>query len=413
MAAFSLCLQGQGEWLCPDPDMSDTGTIRLPWLYDMRNGGCLTPVRVHSPSTCWASAAMTVLESSLCKALGEAGTFSEYHLIDHHGFDPGRTSSGNHYMVTAYLARHSGPLICQPEDGTPEIPNSCLPVTYTQARYLPGERSLIKRMLMTCGPVFSMMYFKDAYFDTTTHVYCYSGLSRINHAVAIAGWNDTLVTRCGQGAWIVQNSKGVLFGEEGFFYVAYQDSSFLRYNAIWPGWIRSGDDLRVLYYDTLGAYRGLGFDGPDGTGLVRFTAENDLRLVRVGTFVNHPDTRLEIQVLAAFPDSLEPYSRLTGIPDTICSFAGYYSFPLPDHVKLKTGEDFYILIRYSCEGQTLPIPVETHVSGYSDPLMAEDRCWVGPDHRKWPGIWHPCGKNSLMQSLEVNLCIKAYVKPDD
>ena len=61
-----------------------------------------------------------------------------------------------------------------------------------------------------------------------------------NHAVSIVGWDDNFpkekfaITHPGDGAWIVKNSWGPGWGDNGFLYVSYYDQTLLRYNPAQP-----------------------------------------------------------------------------------------------------------------------------------------------------------------------------------
>ena len=75
----------------------------------------------------------------------------------------------------------------------------------------------IKQALLT-GPVKSSMAVEDTFFYYNGGCYNkqYFGT---NHAVLIIGWDDNMCD--GQGAWIVKNSWGPGWGENGFFYIQY------------------------------------------------------------------------------------------------------------------------------------------------------------------------------------------------
>jgi hypothetical protein len=72
------------------------------------------------------------------------------------------------------------------------------------------------------GPIVASMAVYDDFFNYKSGVYKYvSGSLAGDHAVAIVGYDDVL------GCWIVKNSWGTSFGENGFFRIAYNQCGML------------------------------------------------------------------------------------------------------------------------------------------------------------------------------------------
>lgn len=381
----------------------------LPVMFDLRNTERLSPVKAQPNGGCWASAAMGSVES-----IWRSSGFGNFELSDinlklFHGFVPERSTNGNHYMATSYFARGSGPLVKNPDTDslfqlTPEIA-----AYITDARYLPDEPDLIKQTIIDIGSVYSMMYFKKNDLDTLTNIYYCNKLNTINHAVNLVGWNDTLVTENGRGVWIALNSLGGQFGDEGFFYIPYTDNNILQYNAIWNKWIPYDSNSKIYYYDTLGSYSSYGFGDTICYGLVKYTAESNLQITKVGSFVNSEKTKIYTEIYSDFDEKTKILSGELGrIEVHHCKYAGYYTLDLETPVRLEKGTDFYILMRYCTPDDTLPLPVETYIKGYSNPHLTAKKCWVNPDYDKWPETWYECGSESKWKALNFDLCIKAY-----
>ncbi|MCD4747040.1 MAG: hypothetical protein K8R58_12155, partial [Bacteroidales bacterium] len=412
---FFLFITGFSQDLATEPYLSidnpNIQTDTFPLVYDMRTTERLSPVKTQPSWACWASAALSSVES-LWRTTG----FGNYNLSDInlklcHGFVPKRSKNGNHYMATAYFSRRSGPI-----EKSAALDSCCyqeIPkVAYiTDARYLPNDPGIIKQVLLNYGAVFSMMYFDEKYFDDSTNTYYYNDTLEINHVINIIGWNDTLSTAGGKGAWIIQNSRGKDFGENGFFYISYNDVNILQFNAIWPKWMEYDTNSTVYYYDTLGSYRSYGFGNSIAYGLVKFIAPRKQEITKIGTSVNYGNSKIEIKIYDDFNDSTKQLSnRLAFLNEQVCRFPGYYTFDLPASFIIAKNDDFFISVKYNTPSDTIPIPVEFDIKGYSKPKIQTKKCWINPNADKWPNAWYELGKESPFPFLQFNLCIKAYGK---
>jgi len=82
----------------------------------------------------------------------------------------------------------------------------------------------------------SLMYDSAVYNSKTFAAYCNSTAYPIDHAVAIVGWDDTFSKDnfvennrpTENGAWIIKNSWGTELGNDGFFYISYEDVNIYK-----------------------------------------------------------------------------------------------------------------------------------------------------------------------------------------
>ena len=409
---FTITLSISGfaqNWMLPIPDF-DKMVVgdSFPIKYDLRDYGRLSPVKSQPSGGCWASASMGAIESVWRTYAYGNHTLSDKNLQLYNGFDSLRKSNGNHYMATAYFTRGSGPLLKNKESDSISFHGQKTAAYVTDARYLPNDPALVKQTIMDYGAVYSMLYYKIDFLDTVTFTY-YTEVEKINHVVNLVGWNDTLQTQAGKGAWIAQNSKGKKFGDQGFFYISYNDKNILKHNAIWPKWVPYDPASSIYYYDTLGATIPFGYHDTICCGLVKYTAKEDLFIEKVGTSITTSGTKVTTKIYGKFNVSSKRLSnQMAFIEENECGMAGYYSFDLKDPVYIEEGGDFYIMMQYVTPIDSFPMPTEKFLENYANPHISTGKCWVNANVNRWPNAWNECGADVEHETLRFDLCIKAY-----
>ncbi len=174
-----------------------------------------------SCGSCWAFAGVAQLES-MVKIYAEMDlNLSEQQVVScvtpDHGCDGWYTEAAFDLFMNVGAASEA----CMPYhavDTDPCIQDGCEKLAKISGyRAVSSNVNSIKTALLE-GPVKSSMAVEDTFKTYTGGCYDkpYYGT---NHAVLIVGWDDT---KCGgQGAWIVKNSWGAGWGENGFFYIKY------------------------------------------------------------------------------------------------------------------------------------------------------------------------------------------------
>lgn len=245
--------------------------------YSAVDDDILTPVKDQGrTNTCWAFATNSLLETaSIVEGLGVLD-LSEMHLeyaITREGFTDGTKSDGlnrtldeggNPIYSSSYYFRHEGPLFenSLPFNGSvapislDTMPNETAVLdvdtfgyTYysNYAACSTNQINSIKEKIVKYGSAGSSMYYSDTYLFSDTYYY-FPGNLNANHAVVIVGWDDNIPaslfkhTPNGDGAWIVRNSWGSSFGENGYLYISYSDTKICGNSYYYSG-------VRVNEYD--------------------------------------------------------------------------------------------------------------------------------------------------------------------
>lgn len=391
------------EFIVSSPAVKEHKT--LPAVYDLRTTSSLPAIRNQgSCGSCWAFATMAAVESKLLIQGADPEDLSENHLKQNHGFFWGPCNGGNHMLSTAYLSRGSGPMReadAPYYDYDHSTYNGNPPAMYiTDAVFLPKNEQIIKQAIMEHGALYTVMRWEQASYNNSNHTYYYGGGQVINHAVNLVGWDDNKQTAGGTGAWIVRNSWGSGWGDDGYFYIAYQDTQVNNTVAYWPNRIPYEANRVINYYDKLGGVSGVGYGRTTAYALVKFEAAETIELISLGTYLRATGTTIGFIVYGSFAGGVLS-DELANIPPQTIAHAGYTTLNLPDPIQIDAGENYYVRAYYDTPANNFPVPIETEITNYAYPTIATGVCWISSGGAAWTAI----GAGTI---YPWNISVKAY-----
>ena len=386
----------------------------IPVFFDLRENGYVSNVKDQGTlGACWCFATTAALESRWLQLDEAEFDLSERNILSNHGFELGENDGGNSQMSTAYLSRGIGPIS---ESDDPYFrEGSLLPIAFSgDARFFISSptnivsQDEIKQMIMDYGALFTAMNWDVSSFDTNNSTYYYAEDEPVNHAVNIIGWDNSLETAGGTGAWICKNSWGEDWGDNGYFYVSYNDTKINSEMTFWPKRTDYINNSKTYYHDKLGATGSLGLSELESVqAMVKFTAEDDLIINRVGSWMISNDSFVTFKIYKNFNGiSLNSSDLLLETDRISCDFAGYYSIPLESDISIKEGENYFVFAFYETPGFPYPIPIESTISSpinYANPEFVYDCEWVTAPGYNW---------TKLTNENHFDLCIKAYTVSD-
>ena len=211
----------------PEPEALRT-TFRD--AFDWRDYNGVTPADDQGDcGSCWAFGSGGSTEAQILINEGVMLDLSEQQSIDCNF--QGSDCDGGQSSHAFQLHQDPGGVLesCYPyraENGT-----TCRQYTCDRVAIIDGQATIsynvasLKYACQTYGPLSVGMCVYDDFYAYTGGCYEHAGTDAVNHNVLICGWDDTMCG--GAGAWLVKNSWGNDFGDNGFFWI--------KYNSCWIG----------------------------------------------------------------------------------------------------------------------------------------------------------------------------------
>ncbi len=427
--------------------------------YDLRNvngDNYVSSVKSQNGGTCWTHGIMAAIEGNLLltgiwaqtepDTVGEPN-MAEYHLDWWNGFNkhnnddvspPTGTGLDVHYggdyrVTAAYISRgESAVFSVEANDATErDLPwyNSA-PLRFDPSYQLFYPRhiewysvgddleniDIVKQKIIDHGVMGTCLYWGGGFYSytTRTHYQPSSDANDPNHAVAIIGWDDQKATQASEtGAWLIKNSWGSGWGDDGYFWISYYDKHCGKHPEM--GAISFIDMepykyKQVFYHD----YHGMRDTIPFNEGFNSFTATDSTILSSVSFFTAADSIYFIAIIFDSFVNgSLQ--DTLSEIADSVFH-SGFHTFDLDSAVQLISGNDFYIYLSLTNGGQAIDrtsvIPV---LLGASSRTIVPSSASANESYYLENGVWTDLYNYSFSNSSwdnTANLCIKGLVLND-
>lgn len=413
---------GDGNYVMYKNNVTDIGEI--PSYYSSLEQGFVTSVKdQQSGGNCWAFAGLAVLESCILKASGNNLDLSEENmknlieLYSDYGWSMDTNNGGYSDMVLAYLLSWMGPVLEEDDlndDYSVLSPllNSIMHVQNVKffKRESYDDNDGIKEAIMKYGAVETGFYFDSTYYNTDTYGYYCSLTSYSNHAVAIVGWDDNYSKSNfnsrprGDGAWIVKNSWNTDWGNEGYFYVSYYDTSFIPLGQDESAYTFILND--TIKYDKNYQYDIIGKTDYFVTGNKNiwyqniFNATDNEYLAAVSTYFEKT-CKWDLSIYV---------NDVLKLTKTGSSGNGYYTIDLGDYIKLTAGDIFKVMFKITANDVSFPVSekIRSNKVLYSDGIS-----FFSTDGKKWIDL---CDYSTSYASHTYHsqvACIKAFTFYDE
>jgi len=233
---------------------------RLPERIDWREKGCVSSVKLQHAQNCWSYATATAVEGAFCKANGTVQSLSTQQQND--CMDdrcPYSCDKGCWVRIGLELVRSQGGLMTEKDYPTekfhPQCNKECKfdPLKIAAPLHDHGKvdenEESVKAALVEYGPLGigvctdGLRSGYQNYKGGATHIIqgCSEDCS-INHAVGLVGYDSLMKDGQRMDYWIIKNSWGPDWGDQGFFKVLRNNSNMCHVNnkANWALSGRSG-----------------------------------------------------------------------------------------------------------------------------------------------------------------------------
>jgi len=430
-------------------DLAKGNAKSFPSAYDSRlvtnsvGASIITSVKDQGNSgTCWAQSANAAAETAYLRNNPVTNVdFSDGHLsffgnrsknpdptdpayMDGINYADPYNSGGNNYVSGSTFARWSGPEF-EEFAPDPDWYGNFLSYSYNQTNRFVSEQHLITNLLVDGHSNATMKFYiqnfgglvatyysmKEGYRygDITTFYQPWE--SSLNHAVYIVGWDDTIPRSAfannppGNGGWLVKNSWGTDWGDDGYFWISYYDAS-LNYCWLMDFEPKDNVDNNYTYDASWGEGYGWYEHTPHNEILTSemtycnvFHARGHEVLKQVGVYTIDKKSRLIVKVYVDGANGDPLSGRFVSAVMEEVSGEGYRTIRLIDPVTLTPGQKFTVIVtNTSLVGENPTAPIEH------------------PDHSKaragqsYYEMYFPASGHRFWNEVPQNFMIKAFTE---
>ncbi len=383
-------------------DLSDlnTGTfsrrrVSLPSKFDLRDEGRSTSVKDQGElGFCWSFASTASMESNIITKkinnatsenldLSETGgswfscngttdksdsTYGDHRIDPFNGAMGGTAEEAAESISSGYGAYPEE--LAKYEDikhGYCEALRYYSDYKFKDYSKLPEDVNLIKQRLMEKGAMYyTYKCFDDNYYTTEDGTWTYSDNGKSvygtetegGHAVTIVGWDDNFSKDNfhpdagvkNDGAWLIKNSYGEKWGNDGYFYISYESFAydFGQFE------MQDKDSFDTIYQHQTSGDQYL-FGGNDAenpqyfSSANVFTAQTTEELKQI-CYTNTGKSNVKAKIYKLGKNYTSPVDgKLLAEFDSNVEYAGTHCLDVPGNITFNEGDKFSVVI----EGETL------------------------------------------------------------
>lgn len=386
----------------------------FPAYYNLRDEGRDTKVKNQgSHGTCWAVAALSALETTIRPE--EELNFAAEHMALKNSFTKKVDDGGEYTMSMAYLLSWQGPVLEEDDPyGDMVSPDGLSPVKHVQEIQIIKDKNIdkIKQAVFKNGAVQTSIYTslknslsRSKYYNREKYAYYYDGNEEQNHEIIIIGWDDNFskdnftVKPQNDGAFICQNSWGENFGDDGIFYISYEDTRIGQQSIVYSG-IENTDNYDNIYQTDLCGWVGqIGYGRESCYFANVFTSKGNQKVKGVGFYITGDNSAYEVYKVSQYNNTEDlTDGELIAVGET--ENAGFYTVNINQPFSVTEDEKFAIVIRLYTPDAVHPVAVEYAVDGRCEDVdLTDAEGYISPYGNDWVNV---------EKSYNCNVCMKVY-----
>ncbi|MDO5112394.1 MAG: lectin like domain-containing protein [Clostridia bacterium] len=270
-----------------------------------------------------------------------------------------------------------------------------------------SDIDVIKNLLQTNGA--ATVSVNMNYYNRSKNSMYQNATWSSNHSVTIVGWDDFYATSnfsgygtpSSPGAWLIKNSWGSGWGDDGYFWVSYEDQTVRNCDIVFADCV-DADTYDTLYQYDGGFYTYYSNTSTSVYGANVFTASSTETINAVSFWCQTAGTAVTISVYTNVGNT--PTSGVLASQQTfnVPYNEGYYTVPLNTSVPVWANSKFSIVLKFS-NGNGVGLPYDRPITSLWDRITSSPTASAGQSYMSYNGTsWTDYGTAN-----NTNLRIKA------